>query len=403
MPALDQKEGQIEPEPLTRLPFPPVRKRHILNCSYESWYPRYKSSTLRSRIIYLTPAFLSYLREDGLWLPDDTPYKETPWSSQNENKPADPEWEDEEKPNDASAFAELHQQIQDTIKELGGSVVPKLNWSAPKDALHMALSKNSMECNSPNDIYLLLKSSIFVTHDLEHAFDDALDTPPEILSTDDIRYTLILRPYFKINTAFEFRCFVRDRTLVGLSQRELTHFNYDNRLLVDLQDRIQDFFNAKLKNTFPDPNFTFDVYLPEPHDRVRLIDINPWAPRTDPLLFSWLELLTLKAPAPLLGIPDSSAIPLMISSSDEETEDDADVEEMPFKAEFRIVNKDDPEAYNFGSAPYSAHKLPKDVVDASLAGGNAMSELMGQWEALMRGDIKEDDTDDDDDDEGTVS
>lgn len=28
------------PEPLTRLPFPPVTKTHILNCSYHSWHPR---------------------------------------------------------------------------------------------------------------------------------------------------------------------------------------------------------------------------------------------------------------------------------------------------------------------------------------------------------------------------
>jgi hypothetical protein len=33
------------------------------------------------------------------------------------------------------------------------------------------MKKNSMECATPNDIYLLLKSSDFVTHDLEHAFD----------------------------------------------------------------------------------------------------------------------------------------------------------------------------------------------------------------------------------------
>lgn len=277
-------------------------------------------------------------------------------------------------------------------------MVPKLNWSSPKDALHMALSKNSMECKSANDIYLLLKSSIFITHDLEHAFDDCVDTPSENLSIDDIKFKLILRPYFKINTAFEFRCFVRDRRLIGLCQREATHFNYSSRILVELQDKIEEFFDEKLKDTFPDSNFTFDVYLPEPHNKVRLIDFNPWAPRTDPLLFSWLELLTLKTPAPLLGVADSSSVPPMVMSSDEDTEDDAeDIEELPFKAEFRFVKKDDPEAYNFGTAPYSAHKLPREVVDASLAGGNAMSELMGQWEALMRGDIKEEDSSDEDD------
>jgi D123 len=295
----------------------------------------------------------------------------------------------------------VHQKIKDTITELGGSVVPKLNWSAPKDALHMALSKNSIECRSASDIYLLLKSSIFVTHDLEHAFDDCIDLPsaPSTLSPSDIPYVLVLRPYFKINTSFEFRCFVKDRTLIGLSQRDLKYVGYPTSLIQTLQHTIQTFFDTKLKYTFPDPNFVFDVYLPEPHDRVRLIDINPWAPRTDPLLFSWVELLDFKVPGPFLGVPESGNTDnVLIHASDEDAEDG--VEDILFKPEFRIVQKDDPEAYNFGTAPYSAHKLPKEVVDAGLTGGGAMKELLEQWEVLMRGGgIDEEDEDDDDDDD----
>ena len=357
---------------------------------------RYRSTTLRSRIIPLTPAFLEYLREDGLWLPDDTPYEETPWSAQNSDKPEDPDWEIDTKPNDASQFLDVHQKIQETISELGGSVVPKLNWSAPKDALHMALSKNSMECKSANDIYLLLKSSIFITHDLEHAFDDCVDSTPKTITPADISYNLILRPFFDINTSFEFRCFVKDRTIIGISQRDLKYVGYSDQLLKQLQTTIQDFFDKKLKRTFPDPNFAFDVYLPEPYDRVRLIDINPWAPRTDPLLFSWLELLTLEIPGPYLGLPDSSTPLVLVSANNEDTSDDA-IEEVPFKLEFRIVHKDDPEADNFGRALYGAHKLPKEVVDASAAGGGAMRELMEQWERLMRGEELEEEESDEDD------
>ena len=32
--------------------------------------------------------------------------------------------------------------------------------------------------------------------------------------------------------------------------------------------------------------------------------------------------------------------------------------------EFRLVQRDDPEAYQFNSTKYSAHKIPRDVVDA---------------------------------------
>lgn len=326
---------------------------------------------------------------------DDHPYEETEWSAQNANKPEDPDFESRAQPNDASAFADVHTAIKSTIAELGGSVVPKLNWSAPKDALHMALTKNSIACQSAQDIYLLLKSSIFVTHDLEHAFDDCAspDSPP---FTNDIPYVLVLRPYFKINPSFEFRVFVRERTIVGICQRDLKHVDYGQELSNKIQNAVEAFFDEKLKNTFEEDNWTFDVYLPEPHDRVRLIDINPWAPRTDPLLFSWLELLTLPLPKPLLGYADTSESPALAERSSEEDTDAEDVEELPFKAEFRTVKKDDPEAYNFGTAPYSAHKLPKEVVEAGCEGGEAWRAVMEQWEKLGRGEVDEQDSESED-------
>jgi hypothetical protein len=55
------------------------------------------------------------------------------------------------------------------------------------------------------------------------------------------------------------------------------------------------------------------------------------------------------------------------------------------KPEFRLVNRDDPEAYGFRSPQYSAHKLPRDVVDASRYGADGLKEFSQQWkEALQR-------------------
>lgn len=42
MPALNNSEaGTAEAEPLTRLPFEPITKSHILNCSYDNWHAKY--------------------------------------------------------------------------------------------------------------------------------------------------------------------------------------------------------------------------------------------------------------------------------------------------------------------------------------------------------------------------
>lgn len=244
-------------------------------------------------------------------------------------------------------------------------MVPKLNWSAPKDATWINVT-NSMDCTTPNDIYLLLKSSDFVSHDLGHAFDDTDDKTEDPL----IPYHLVLRKFAQVNPSLEFRCFVRNRTLIAISQRDPNHFEFLTKMKDDFRRVIMQFFDKHIKDTFPDPNFTFDVYIPPPHKRVWLVDFNPWAMRTDPLLFSWLELLTMPEPAESV-----------IQTSEEGGEE---VIETAFTPELRIINKDDPEAFGFATAQYSAHKLPKDVVDASRSGGSDMAELAREWAELQR-------------------
>lgn len=249
---------------------------------------------------------------------------------------------------------------------------------------------------------MLLKSSDFVTHDLEHAFDDTDPEPSE--STNEsvdvpkIPYHLVLRKYFNLNPSLEFRCFVRDRKLICLCQRDLNHYDFLFPMRDMLRSRIQAFFDDKLRDTFPDTNFVFDVYVPPPHERVWLIDINPWAIRTDPLLFSWLEILTMKEPAPIeegfvrlsLKSDSGNLVENQLSeagddsaSEQEEDDEDSDVEDLSVFPELRLVRRDDPEAYGFTSPQYSAHKLPRDVVDASQAGPGGMESFMRQWQDLL--------------------
>ena len=181
---------------------------------------------------------------------------------------------------------------------------------------------------------------------------------------------------------------------------------------------IQDFFDQKLKTTFPDENFVFDVYVPQVKEkgRVWLVDINPWAERTDPLLFSWLELLTIRPPLAddendiletgvlRISLHDGSIIDVDGKKkgdrdSDCETDDDASDGDSGTESEnevgepgpeFRLVNRDDPEAYCFNTPQYSAHKLPKDIVDASLGGKGGMQEFMGQWRDVVARQERED-------------
>ncbi|KAJ5612693.1 hypothetical protein N7510_005887 [Penicillium lagena] len=393
-----------------RLPFPPVTYSHIMHCSYHDWHPRgllsYRTLVPKSRVIPLPESFVSYLRADGIVLP---PEQAPPKDDDDEDTFSDSG--DEAAPDPSAEWQDIHTQIKETITEFGGWVTPKLNWSSPKDATFMNAT-NDTKCRTPNDIYLLMKSSDFITHDLEHPFDDCVpDTTTANPAPPQVPYHLILRKYVNFNPSLEFRCFVRNRTLLCMTQRDQNHFDFLFPMRDMLRSRIQSFFDEKLRDTFPDPNFVFDVYLPPPHQRAWLIDINPWAQRTDPLLFGWLEILRMKDPVGIveeedetegfvrLSLHDGSiitsgpnGIDAGTESEDEEEEsgdDGGDDDLAPFLPELRLVKKDDPEAYAFNSAQYSAHKVPKDVVDASLAGPGGMSEFMGQWHQILQKQMEE--------------
>lgn len=339
--------------------FPPVRKSHILNCAYPKWHATYRPLTPKSRIVPLTPEFLAYLRADGIVLPADEQQTST-LSDSEDDEHADADANGDEA-DPTQRFAELHQTIKATIAELGGRVAPKLNWSAPKDAAFMS-ADNTLLCRSPGDIYLLFKSSDFVTHDLEHPFDDCIDDGGEggELDPTGIQYVLVLRKWFQINPAMEFRCFVRSRRLLAVSQREPAHFEFLHALRHELLFCIREFFDENLKHTFPDDSFVFDVYIPmtdaAEKRKTWLVDINPFAPRTDSLLFSWAELLQLPC-------------------------DDRQPRHAP--VELRLVGRGDPEAYSFASPQYSTSKLPREVVLAGLDGDEAIWEFAARWRDIV--------------------
>lgn len=420
---------------------------------------RYRKVCIKSRIIPLPAEFIEYLREDSIILSDESNGATTSGDGNGDDN--DDGWEpsnptirhyksaDEEKydvfldaddsddeddnappvvrlpPN--KRFPEVHQRIKDEIAVLGGVVAPKLNWSAPKDAAELMEQKNTMKCRTPDDIYFMLKSSNFVSHDLEHAFDGTTPSTseqsrssPQPSSTSSLGFNpvLVLRAYFDIHTALEFRCFVKQRNLVAITPRDLKYYPYLEGLRSTILERTKTLFHSKLQFTFPSGNFAFDIYIPEkqghdvgdneadapnPHGRLsyaRLIDINPWAPRTDTLLFDWKELLELKIPTPFLGIVGDSGVAddnqdgeqgdgvdgevAPGEEGDENEEDDDDDNEDDYDTELRLVDEDDPAAMNFSSAPYSAHKLPKEVVDASMAGEGGLREFAQQWQDIVQ-------------------
>jgi len=166
-----------------------------------------------------------------------------------------------------------------------------LNWSSPKDATWIHDS-HTMNCHTVGDIYLLLKSSDFIIHDLLHAWDNVQNIPVNHVT----KYQLILRKWSQLHPSMEFRCFVSYHTLIAISQRH--HSTFYPHLLSDalsIKSTISLFFEGVVKYRYAlgkISNYIFDVYV-DRNNRVWILDFNVWASQTDGLLFTWEELVKM--------------------------------------------------------------------------------------------------------------
>jgi D123 len=168
-------------------------------------------------------------------------------------------------------------------------------------------------------------------------------------------YELVLKEWYDLLPSMEFRCFVRNRKFLCISQRDSHYYPFLQqiqaeviRLGTELFGHIQDF---ELES------WVFDMYIPRTRKRAYLIDINPFAPRTDPGLYDWSEVMQMAG--------------------------DADVE-------IRLVMDRD---RGIGHMEFSAQRVPMDVVNASH--GKTVVEFAVKWEELLRNSAQDDRDDSD--------
>jgi hypothetical protein len=231
-------------------------------------------------------------------------------------------------------FPQLQVSVENAILKLGGKVLPKLNWSGPKDSVWISPTSNMM-CDSFNSILLLLKSSDFINYDLERGANQ-----------------LVLKQWYDLDKSLEFRVFVKNYRIVGVSQRDI--FNY----YVFLDEVLVENEFMKLISEFHDviPEFsascyTFDIYI-EKSNRVILIDFNNWGEATDGLLYDWQEF-------------------------DEELH--CEIRLIESQSDSRIINE----------VAYSNNRLPKDMFD--LGNGLTHDELIDAFRKVCHDNVLQDD------------
>ncbi|KAJ8653405.1 hypothetical protein O0I10_010951 [Lichtheimia ornata] len=344
-----------QPEPLV------VSRQDIENCSFPAWYSQFRSVTFESRILPLPSEFVDYLNADGIYLPDDgQPRPATIEEISDDDEEA---FSDDEQEHNIPKFPEIEQFVRDSVRQLGGDVFPKLNWSSPRDAAWITATQ-SLKCNSPFDVFLLLKSSDFINHDLNHAFDECADP-----STSPQQQHLVLREWHTLQPSMEFRVFVKDKEIAGISQRDMTFYDYMAGIKDDIEEMIYAFFQDHIQSKFPSTSYAMDVYVDRPRHKVWLIDFNPFSPTTDSLLYDWTELMEFNPLNP------------------------------EFEPEFRIIESVvDSRVCN---APrFATNMVPKDVID--LSDGRTVAEFAEEFERVMKLAGQQEDSsssEDDDDDE----
>uniref|UniRef100_A0A3Q2CA00 Translation initiation factor eIF2 assembly protein n=1 Tax=Cyprinodon variegatus TaxID=28743 RepID=A0A3Q2CA00_CYPVA len=316
-----------------------MKKEQVAHCQFSVWYPIFKKHTIKSLILPLPQNVIDYLLDDGTLVVSGR-YDIT--LNRNQATATAPE------------FPEFTSTVEEAISALGGRVFPKLNWSAPRDANWIALN-SSLQCCSLSDIFLLFKSSDFVTHDLTQPFLQCSDqdSPDPVIS-----YELVLRKWSELIPGGEFRCFVKENKLIAISQRDYTQY-YQHILKQEEQisQAIQDFFSQHVQYNFLDEDFVFDVYR-DCQGRVWLIDLNPFGEVTDSLLFSWEELMSggeiphqqqVSKHRAFIHTQRSPSRPLEISS---------DAQEGPA---FRYTTSE----VTVQPSPCLSYRIPRDFVDLS--------------------------------------
>ena len=199
------------------------------------------------------------------------------------------------------------------------------------------MTQRSLRCQNADEVLLLLKCSDRVTHDVSSALDSCsepagaasveaaaatvhesttatpLEAPPDEqdggsaaalpegaaagggalpLEHGGFQHVLALRKWYDLKPGREFRCFVRDHRLVGVSQRDVTRrFEGLEAEAARIQSRIEAFHTQHVQGRFPQRRYAYDCYVPTSEGAaVRLVDFNPAGGTTGPLLFDAEEL-----------------------------------------------------------------------------------------------------------------
>ncbi|ODN74098.1 hypothetical protein L202_07558 [Cryptococcus amylolentus CBS 6039] len=366
--------------------FPALMLPHIDAARTSSWHDTFADITFPAQIIDLAELgeqeeFLRWLEADSIFYPEGSEGTEETATIYQE--PSSRSRSSSNASNSSSSsippvyrLPKLNAAIREAIKSFGGAAFPKLNWTSPKDAAFILpqASYGPLYCTTPSDIYLLLKSSDFVTHDIDpitahsglDANDLALGIKPKI--------ELVLKKFESLNPSREVRAFVRENVLVGVSQRDMNF--YDHLQPQEIRDKVvntvREFWLDEIRDNYEGgANYTFDLYLTPNYEDATIIDFQPYRQSTDALLFTYEQLHAI-AQAALS--PSSSSSP----GSPQTT---------PTLPILRIIESQAHPSVTRNAPTYQTSMMPLEMIE--LGEGRNMAEFKEAWDEAVRAGMEE--------------
>ncbi|KAG2227968.1 hypothetical protein INT45_011992 [Circinella minor] len=332
---------------------PKITSQDISNCALSSWYNQFRTMTFRSKILPLTSEFIDYLNADGIFLPEEGQPQAAATIEEIDSSDEEEDDDDDDDNTNTPNFPEIESFIRESIQDLGGAVFPKLTWSSPRDAAWIAATQ-SLKCTSTFDVFLLLKSSDFVNHDLNHAFEHCSDEEAQ----QQQQHYLVLRKWQDLQPSMEFRVFIKNKEIIAISQRDLAYYDFLEGMKDDIENMIFDFFEDHVQQVFSNNNYVMDVYIERQRRKVWIIDFNPFTPATDGLLFEWSELAQLKS---------------------YQEEDNEHVDEPEFRT---ILSEVEANTHVCSGPRFATNMVPRDMID--LSDGRTVAEFAEEFQRAMK-------------------
>ncbi|XP_055613298.1 cell division cycle protein 123 homolog [Uranotaenia lowii] len=251
-----------------------------VSCMTVNWYDKFKKNTVKSFVIPVPEDVLAYLRQDLVILPKECSKLSTSGSTKTKHfNSYNDEFSDDEADDDSPEFPEFSSKVTDAIENLGGSAFLKSDWHCPKDAQWITLGQ-SLCVRDLTDVYQLLKASSLCKEDFS-----------ERSPLNNTGYHIVLKKWRDIHPGSEFRCFVKNKSLVAISPRQWP--SYHEHIAKERSDIVNDIvslFKEKIKEKFPLKDYVIDVYRPA-KDHVVILDFSVYGKgNSDSLAFDYDQL-----------------------------------------------------------------------------------------------------------------